>query len=427
MPWQRTIALWLLLLAPAGLSAQEPLVGPTLPLIVHHADRFVGRQSDSGEVQELLGNVRLQQGNVVISCGAATQYRATGVVLLRHNVRIEQGELRIAAPRISYDPAAGIAVADNGVEIRTGAQSIRARWGAYDIPRRQLLFRRAVRYQDDTLSLWTDTLRYERLTATTYAWGGVYLESSIEQLAAEADTLVYHPAAGLLQLSGSVLLRRWARGKEPRADTLMLSAQSVTLRRRSARTLWASDSVLLLYDTLWAARAESLLWDDSLGRFTLSGAPLVWYGNAELRADSIQGVLSSEQLQQLFCTGQARLRLHTDLPGRSHQLRSDTLLLRQLNDTLAELIASGNARSLYCHRTADAAPDGLFRHSADRIELLFTGDSLRQARWLGAVYGEYVPELLVGERFSAWTLPGMAWVEERPQPMPWRLRPRWLP
>ncbi len=418
-----TVALCLVVLVPA--PAQERPVGPPLPIIVHHADAFLGRHSDSGEVQELVGNVWLQHGNAIVHCGAAVHYLASGLVLLRQNVRIEQGDLQISAPSIVYDPAAGTALAEHGVDIRQGQRRITARWGIYEILQRRLLFRTAVRYQDDTLALWTDTLRYERSTGAAYAWGGVYAESPSERLAAEADTLDYQPSNGLLLLSGSVLLQQW--DPDSTRGSLWLSARRVLLRRREEPSLQASDSVELLRDTLWAARAESLQRYTSPERFFLYGSPLVWYTTAELTAETVEARRAAGQLQQLVCTGQARLRLATGIPERFHQLRADTITVVRQEDSLTELIASGNARSLYCHRAADGAPEGLFRHGADRIELSFSGDSLQSARWLGAVYGEFIPEPLVADRFREWSLPGMLWRAERPQLRSWRHRPRWLP
>jgi len=424
-----SVSIGWLLLPLACLVGQEQgrPVGPPLPLILHHAESFSGRPSDSGLVRELRGNVWLQQGNAVLRCGSAVQYMNTGLVLLRDNVRLEQGELRIRAPFILYDPMAGTATAQGGVEVQQGRRRIRAQKGIYTIPRQELLFYGSVHYRDDTLELYTDTLRYFRSTEVAHAWGGVYLESPVRRLAAEADSLDYSPQQGRLHLSGSVLVQR-QNNDSASSDTLWLSAPTVLLvQTAEGYSLRAFDTVMLVRDTLWAAQAASLEWQNSPEEILLSGSPFVWYASAEMTAESIRARLSSGQLHQLLCRGQARLRLHSGLPHRTHQLRADSIVVTHTNDSLSELHAIGNARSLYCHRSAEGAPEGLFRHSADRIELLFSGDSLSQARWLGSVYGEYVPEVLVAEKFSSWALPGMEWTARRPAVPSWRYRPRWVP
>lgn len=408
-----------------GIAAAQVPVGPPLPIILHHADSFSWRQSDSGAVRELTGNVWLQQGNAVLRCGSAVQYLETGSLLLRHNVRIEHGDLRIAAPLVSYEPQSGIAIADRGADIEHKHRTIRARWAAYNIPQQELQFATSVQYADDTLRLWTDSLRYLRRTDRAYAWGGVYVESPPYRLVGEADRLLYAPDAGVLVLVGHALLRQH---DETQPTSIWLSADSIVLADiHGAHSLQATGSVVLLRDTLWAASAERLLWEHSSSQLWLSESPHLWYGPAELTGDSAYAVLHSGQLRTLIFFGQARLRMGTPFPERSHQLRGDSLVVQHPSDSLIELIAYGNARSLYCHRAASGMPEGLFRHSADRIELLFIGDSLHQARWLGGVYGEYIPENLVRERFSAWSLPGMAWQRQRPSLPPWRHRTRWLP
>ncbi|GEM_PF-676946 len=407
--------------------AQERPVGPPLPIVLHHADSFSGRQSDSGEVQELTGNVWLQQGNAVLRCGSAIQYLQTGFIILRHNVRIEQGDLRITAPVITYDPTIGMAKAERGAEVTQRHRTIRSQWAAYDIPRQELLFFTGVSYADDTVRLWTDSLRYFRRTEQAQAWGGLYVESLFHRVKAEADSFLYSPAEGWLLLSGNALLQQW-NGTDSSASSRWLSAATVVLSQRSGVTqLTASGSATLFQDTLLAAQAERLLWERSPEVLVLGGNPVLWYGTAEMIGDSVYATMNTGQLRALSLFGQARLRIHTPFPARTHQLQADSILLQQEADSLTTLIASGNARSLYCHRSADGMPEGLFRHSADRIELSFLHDSLLQARWLGSVYGEYAPESLVAERFSEWSLPGMAWQHERPQRPRWRHRHRWLP
>lgn len=424
MPSCRSIGLLCLCLAVA--VSQELPVGPPLPVLLHHADSFSWRQSDSGQVRELIGNVWLQQGNAILRCGSAVHYLQTGLLLLRHNVQIEHAELRIVAPVIFYDPRAGVAWADRGAELEHKRRTIRARWAAYDIPQQELRFATSVQYTDDTLHLWTDSLRYLRRTDRAHAWGGIYLESPAERLAAEADSLFYTPAEGWLLLVGHALLQQHDAAESPGA--VWLSADSIALAHTPERqSLTAIGSVALVRDTLWTASAERLRWERSPSRVALSGTPHLWYGPAELTGDSAYAILQAGRLHTLALFGQARLRIATAFPSRFHQLRADSLLLRQPLDSVLELIARGNARSLYCHRASAGAPEGLFRHSADRIELVFFHDSLHEARWLGSVYGEYIPEHLVGERFPAWALPGMAWQRQRPPLPSWRYRHRWLP
>ncbi|MCS6966816.1 MAG: hypothetical protein NZ473_08695, partial [Candidatus Kapabacteria bacterium] len=326
--------------------AQDRPIGPPPPVVLHHADSFFGRQSDSGEVRELRGNVHLQQGTTILRCGSALQYLETGLVILRQNVYIEQGDLHISAPTITYNPVTGIATAENGAEVRQGKRTIRARWGMYDIPRRELLFQSFVHFRDDSIDLRTDTLRYFRLTERAHARGGVYVESPLQRLAAEADTLDYQPRSGWMRFAGSVILHQRPASTTSSTDTLWLMASTATIVQSNGRsTLEASGSIALVQDTSWAARAESIRWQSSAEILSLRGTPVIWYGNAELTGDSVVVVFFSGQFHRLHCVGRSRLRLRTATDSiRTHQLRADSIFLRRQNDSLTELIAFGNAR-----------------------------------------------------------------------------------
>ncbi|MEN3026226.1 MAG: OstA-like protein [Chlorobiota bacterium] len=419
----RTGSIGLLLLLSPALYGQDRPIGPPLPVILHHADAFAVRPSDSGDVRELIGNVWLQQGNATLRCGTALQYIATGLVVLRHNVRLEQDGLRITAPLIIYDPAAATAVAEQGAEIRQDSRSVRARWGFYNIAQRELLLVTDVLYRDETVTLWTDTLRYHRATGVSHSWGGGYAESPSGHLSAEADTITYLPQSSQIRLAGSAILRQLDTAAH---DTVWLTAATILLRRDSTGNhLRAEGSASIVRDTLWAARASRVLWEEDSGHVTLSGDPTVWYGAAELKADSIAVFLQGGQFSILHGYGNARLRIRIDTTLRMHQLKADSVSLRRLSDSLAELHAVGNTRTVYWHYDSDGVPAGLFRNSADRVELVLYDDSLQTARWLGKIYGEYVPEPLIGERPAEWSLPSLAWQEERPLVPSWRHRWRW--
>ena len=403
------------------LRSQQP-VGPPLPVILHHADSFVGSQTDSGEVRELTGNVWLQQGNVVLRCQRAIQNLHTGRIELAGNVRIEQEELQIWAPRILYDPTTAVATALEGAQLQQRSQRIRARSVRYELARRELLFFGSVVYSDDSLQLWTDTLRYARTSGAVLVWGGGYVER-LPGWAAEADTLEYLPQMGRIRLAGAATIQR-------HGDTLRqwgLRAEHILLQRDSLQWLAARGGVELLGDTVWAARAAELQWQDApQERLRLWGDPFVWYGTAELRADTVVASMRSDTLQELRAWGSARLRVLLDSSEWMHQLQADTVVVLP-SDTVRQLCGNGAARSVYVHRDADGRFRGLFRVGADRIRLGFAADTLRWVRWLSMVYGEYVPQELVGENLSAWVLKGFQWHSARPQPIAWRYKRRWVP
>ena len=95
------VRLLLLLLVHQHLYAQ--ISGIKDPIILNHADLMEGKETASGSIRELKGNVSISQGNVILSCSHAIEYIQQNLVELSGDVILKQGSLTLSTPFALYD------------------------------------------------------------------------------------------------------------------------------------------------------------------------------------------------------------------------------------------------------------------------------------------------------------------------------------
>jgi hypothetical protein len=111
-------------------DVQLPAQERTL-LRVLAADRLTGSEIGDMEIRELIGNVRLRQDNVYITCDRATQNLTRNSAQLSGNVVITQDTLTMKTPRGNYDGQTRTATSREGVYLNDGHVTLQARIGNY--------------------------------------------------------------------------------------------------------------------------------------------------------------------------------------------------------------------------------------------------------------------------------------------------------
>ena len=90
------VRLLLLFMVHQHLYAQ--ISGSKDPIILNHADLMEGKETASGSIRELKGNVSISQGNVILSCSHAIEYIQQNLVELSGDVILKQGSLTLSTP-----------------------------------------------------------------------------------------------------------------------------------------------------------------------------------------------------------------------------------------------------------------------------------------------------------------------------------------
>jgi lipopolysaccharide assembly outer membrane protein LptD (OstA) len=94
-------------------------------VVLENADSLVGLVIDGQDARELIGNVRLAQGNVRISCDRALQFIKSGIVNLNGKVAVTDDSLTLTSPRGTYHRDSRRAEAFEKVRLTDGRMTSR--------------------------------------------------------------------------------------------------------------------------------------------------------------------------------------------------------------------------------------------------------------------------------------------------------------
>jgi lipopolysaccharide export system protein LptA len=441
----KIIASIILLLSALSLSAQSSGGSPTggERIELQHADVLAGVEGGIGIYRYAKGNVKFQQGNIHVWCDSAIEYPIENRVQLSGRVKIVQGTVTLTAPKADYDGNTRIAVGNQGVKIVDRKTTLTARAGRYSTLTTIANFYGKVRAEDDSVAIDADTIEYHRSTENSFASGNVLMQAKYSKAFIVGDSAENYPSRNYSRVTGhpilfqidtvatshdslkiskdssniskpdSLLAQKDTTAKKP--DTMTISSVVMESYRGKNERYIATGQVEVVRGGL-SARADTVLYGNSDEKILLRGKPIVWYDSTQLSADSINIYVPLKKLKKIEAFANAFSAsqddsLHAD---RVNQLSGAAITIAVELDTLREVFARGEAKSLY-FLVKETAPDGAARHSADSIRITMENSKPEIIRWLGGVNGENIPERMMEGKNKDYYLPSWRWEKTRPK------------
>ncbi|MDH7515274.1 MAG: OstA-like protein [Bacteroidota bacterium] len=396
---------------------------------VEHADSLVARQVEGVSYRELMGNVRIRQGNVRITCDRAVQNITGNDVELIGNVTIIQDTLTFRTPGGMYDGDNRTAWSTRGVYLHDGHTTLRADAGRYDTRSRTAHFRSNVVVEEPQAVIRSETLVYERNGSCATAMGNVQLDFTGENAVVKADTVVhwidrrisvFTGAPVLWQIDTVTVRRDTTAGDTTRIDTTSIRARRLEARRDSSNVYTALDSVEIVRGDMAGRCGEAVfLRNDSL--IILRHEPVLWYGRTQGTGDSVTITLEGGEVRLLELQGHAFAHSESvpgeeesrGPPDRYDQAKGKIIRMYFSGGELVRIVVEGTAESVYyLYEGRDL--NGVRRETAERIVLEFSGGTAETVRSTGGVEGIYYPEKYVTGRENAYNLEGFAIRTDRP-------------
>jgi lipopolysaccharide export system protein LptA len=429
----KTIAsiLWLII-ASIPLCAQQSGGNPTAgePLQLLHADSLVKATSDNTIYQFAQGHVRFRHGNVLVWCNRANFYEDENRSQLIGNVKIVQGTVTLTAPSADYNGNTRIATGTQGVKIIDRITTLTAKSGRYSTQSSIANFYGDVRVEDDSVAIDADTIEYHRSTENSYASGNILMEAKRNHAFIKGDSSVNFPSLNYSRVVGNAILYQMdtlaVAGKDSlntfpkdtlkrHLDTFTIASNLMESYRGKNERYIATGKVEMVRGEL-ASRCDTAYFEKHEERVRLRGTPIVWYDSTQLSADSIIVYLPKQRLKKIESYSRAFSvsrddTLHFD---RANQLSGSAIFISVDADTLREVFAKGDAKSLY-FLLKEQEPDGVARHSADSIRITMENGKPEVIRWLGGVNGENFPEKMVAKKTKDFYLPAWHWETNRPK------------
>lgn len=434
------------------------------PIVLNHADLMEGKETASGPIRELKGNVSISQGNVTLSCSHAIEYIQQNLVELSGDVILKQGSLTLSTPFAMYDGNSRLAKGRSGVKIVDRGKTVIAQTGDYSTSEYIARFYGNVSVEDDSALIYADTVYYERDSRNSSAFGHVTVFGKRNSAIIEGDTAYSINQAGITRILGKPVLflidstkvnseepilhkkeeekkviiqvPKKSKGKQKslpiskeigiekkslsiqkmKYDTMTIEGDTLEVYRSSQDIFKALGNVSIARSGL-AAIAKIALFLPKQDSLLLQGAPIVWYDSTRLQADTIHIHIKDKKVQKIDAQINAFALMSDDTirRDRSQQLSGKYIEVNIVKDSIHSIIASKESKSLYFKVDEQGNPDGAARNTSDSIKVMFIKGEIDKIVWIGGVQGEVYPEYIIEKHIQDYDLPGKPTFIERPK------------
>ena len=420
------------------------------------ADSLVATMLDGARVQQLFGDVQVEQDSTRIHSLRAVrfldrrEYLFTGNVVIfergdtlnadtvrydetrkvgwaRGDVRLTDGDLLVRAPSGRYFADAKRSEFREGVTLVDSTSTLTSRAGEYFSESKRAEFYGDVRFEDADTYLEADSVTYFRETGNTIARGRVFIQRKGEDASAAADTTTSTFLFGRYaeneqerkysRVRGNALLIQIRADSvgAPR-DTLLVRAHRLEASRvDSLRRLIAIDSVRIWQQDI-AATADSVVYDrvaqgDTLRReeTRLYRDPVTWFEGAQVFGDTIRVAARDRSVDTVFVYGNAFAAQQDTTLDRIHQLKGRTITAYFRADSLRRIRTEPNAETIRFLKNDEDALDGAVKASADQIVMWFDAGDIRRVGVYRGVQSEVYDRGLIPSPFE---LEGFRWTPE---------------
>lgn len=419
-------------------------------------DTFFGRVENEEKVREVIGNVVLRQGDVVITCNKAIQFLERNNAHLIGNVVARQKNVTIYTSEGFYFGNDKKAVSNTGVKLDDKKVILTAKTGEYLFDKEEAFFQNDVKLYDTATTLTSKYLRYYKTIDKALAVGDVKIVDSENLI--QSDTVIhfrdtkvtfavnnvkisnlknnsviygnrcenyrlkkYSIVKGdtrLIQIDTSDVKASDSSGTA-QIDTLLMSSIQMEAFQDTSNIFIATDSVKMVRGS-FASKNEFTFYDRTKQEIITkkmkktAPVPIIWYEFSQLTGDSIKIVLDSNKIKQMYVNNNAFILSQNAIyKKRFDQIAGSKVVMFFNDNELKKTDVSGSVYSIYYTYDSDE-PNGLTKSSSQTASIIFENKKVDQVKLYGTPVSEYYPESLVEGKEQSFTLPGYVFYANRP-------------
>ena len=424
--------------------------------IIVIGDSLLGKVVSGESIREVIGNVRLKQGNVFVTCDKAIQYLARNEAELIGNVIAKEDSLTLQTEKGYYFGNLKKTKSTSGIILDDTKVVLSADSGEYFFDEARAFFQTNVNLIDSTTKLYADELTYFKDLDKSIAIRNVRINDGNNIIT--ADTLIHFRKTKYSIADGDVSLKNikdnltiygshledngdlkytlidenplliqidttFSTGEDSlekiTIDTLFIKSKVMEGFRSETNIFKATDSVKILRgnfasinDLTTYYRDEEKIITDKIRED--APRPELWYENSQLTGDSITIYLEDGQITQLAVNGNSfMLSQHKNYNQRFDQTSSDSIYLYFSTNRLQRADFSGKVQSIY-YLYDEEEPNGLVKSTAQKTVIAFENNEVEQVKLYGSPTSEYHPEVKVAGLERTFTLPKFVFNENRP-------------
>jgi len=411
-------------------------------------DSLVGKIVNGESIREVHGNVVMNQGKVIITCGKAIQYIARNEAELIGNVVVIQDSITINTDLGYYYGDSKVAFSKSGVKYFDGHVHLQSQNGYYYFDQKKAYFFENVRLNDSISSLNSNFLTYYDDKDSAVAVGNVIVKDTSSIIHADSlihlrekqisfayrnvsvidpknklvifgDLLESYQKNDYSKILGNPLLIKIDTTNSGKLDTLVISSKYMKAYSDSTRRLIATDSVKIARGDFSSINSYSIYFQSDKHLYTFKRdadlrSPVLWNGNTQLIGDTVNIFLQENRLSRMNINSNALII--TDNPEydfRYEQVSGKEIKMFFGEDGLELSEVKGNVLSIY-YLYEDGEPNGLLKSSSEEAKIFFKDNDVENVRLYGNPVSEYHPENLVQGKEKDFTLPTFIIIPNKP-------------
>jgi lipopolysaccharide export system protein LptA len=419
-------------------------------------DSLVGKYIEGESIREVVGNVRLYQGNVTVTCDMAIQYLARNEAELIGNVIAKQDSLTLQTDKGFYFGNLRKTKSTSGIILDDTEVVLSADSGEYFFDEARAFFQTNVKLVDSSSTLSADELTYFKNLDKSIATGNVNIKDQDNIIF--ADTLTHLRRTKYSIADGNVSIKNLKDNltifgnhleddgkllytlidESPllmqvdttfnteevdqdriSIDTLLIKSRVMESFRSDDDMFKATDSVKILRGNFASVNDLSIYYRDEEKIVTNrlgedKARPIMWYESSQLTGDSITIFLEEGAIKSLVVDKNAFMLSQNKIHNqRFDQTSSDSVQLYFLDNTLQQAEFSGKVQSIY-YLYDEETPNGLVKSTAHKAVIVFKDNEIDQVKLFGSPTSEYHPEIKVEGLERTFTLPKFVLKENRP-------------
>ena len=370
---------------------------------------------EDAQIVRAFGNVHIIKEALNIFCDSAYFNSLENKSKLWGRVKMRDGDYKLTTDSIDYDSETGRATyrTFGRIQKMNSSEHITSKVGYFYPDTKNYHFQDSVRYNNDNLSMATDTLRFSYKEQISYFYGKTYIKK--DSIDIEADFGWFHTKKNQGYLHGDAMLR------DPRkilfADTIIyndslekieakenvhfteleskLNIQSnYLLKNESTNETFASDCVLAeiiqendtiyihsdtlkiipdsivnkkkifayydvkLFNSQIQAKCDSLIFVDQAEAIKLYEYPMIWSENAELKGDSMKIQLRDSIIDHIDIYDNASILMELDSGVLYNQISGKIIVALMQKGKLVQTDVKGSATSIY-YPESEASTDSI--------------------------------------------------------------------
>ncbi len=416
-------------------------------IITITGNELIGRVENGESIREVIGNVVMTQGNVVITCDRAIQYIAKNNARLIGNVIAKQDTLTLYTDEGFYFGNERRTYSDKKIKLDDKKVILTAQIGEYFFDDYLADFKTNVKLYDTATTLTADRLLYYRKENKAVATNNVKIRNSENEI--YADSLIHLRDKKITYAFNNVMIKNYINNVQIFGDHLedyqeknytlidenpmmmqidstvdsqndsIISIDTLIMKSNMMESFRDSSERYIAYDSVEIVREEFATKNDfsqylkneeTIITYKINDEapkPILWYENTQLSGDSIFIYLKDNVVNKVFVNRNSLIVSNNDsFPNRFDQVFGDSLIMYFDEGDLYRAEIYANVLSIY-YLYEDNLPNGLIKSSSKDAIIEFEDKKINEVKFYGEPKSDYHPENLILEKPQEYLLPNL--------------------